>query len=160
MSNEHNKDISELALKIYEAFAYNRLEEWDGLIHPEVKLNSPAGRDITGLDALKSFGAAFHAAFRPTIDLIDHYVAGNRGLLTVNLHWKHDGAEFYGIKPTGQGGTSVETFLLRIKDGLVTHWDTADNSLDLSSYLYAQGFDLPKEVKPPALMEGPNIHGR
>lgn len=160
MSNEHKRDITELALNIYKAFAYNRLEEWDRLIHPEVKVNSPTGRGIVGLNALKPFGSAFHAAFRPTIDLIDHYVAGDRGSVTVNLHWKHDGEEFYGIKPTGQGGTSIETFLLRIEDGLVTHWDTADNSLDLANYLFSEAYDLPKEVKPPALIEGPNIHGR
>ncbi|WP_345331449.1 nuclear transport factor 2 family protein [Mucilaginibacter defluvii] len=158
MAKENNNN--ELTLKIYKAFANNDLAQWDGVIHPDVKLNSPAGRGLAGIETLKSFAGAFHAAFRPTVDLIDHYVAGDRGLVTVNLHWKHDGEEFYGIKPSGQGGTSVETFLLRIENGLVTHWDTADNSLDLANYLFSEGYDLPKEVKPPALIEGPNIHGR
>ncbi|MDN3598703.1 hypothetical protein [Mucilaginibacter myungsuensis] len=42
----------------------------------------------------------------------------------------------------------------------MTHWDTADNSLDLANYLFSEGYELPKEVKPAALIEGPNIHGR
>ena len=88
------------------------------------------------------------------MDLIDHYVLGDRGLLTFNLHWKHDGGPFNGIAPTGQSGTSVETALLRIENGLVTRWDIADNSLDLANYLHDQGMDLPRFVEPPALIKG------
>jgi len=87
-----NKE-TDLTLEIYEAFALNQLDRWDGLIRPDVKVNSPAGRDIVGIDALKAFGAAFHAAFRPRID---HFVAGHRALVTINLHWRHDGEEFLG----------------------------------------------------------------
>lgn len=144
---------TDLTLEIYEAFANNELDRWDAVIRPDVKLNSPAGRDIVGIDALKAFGAAFHAAFRPRVDLIDHFVAGDRALVTVNLHWKHDGEPFYGIAPTGESGTSVECFLLRLENGQVTHWDTADASLDLAIYLHNQGFDLPRAVAPPAIVE-------
>jgi hypothetical protein len=73
---------TDLTMEIYEAFALNQLDRWDGLIRPDVKVNSPAGRDIVGIDALKAFGAAFHAAFRPRIDLIDHFVCGDRALVT------------------------------------------------------------------------------
>lgn len=75
-------------------------------------------------------------------------------MVTVNLHWKHDSAPFFGIAPTGKGGTSVENFLLRLKDGLVTHFDVADSSLDLAIYLHEQGMVMPREVVPPALITG------
>jgi hypothetical protein len=104
---------ADLTLPIYEAFAANDLDGWHGVVHPDVKINSPAGRDMVGIDTLKSCGRAFHAAFRHRIDLIDHYVAGDRALLTVNLHWRHDGEPFCGLPATGKGGTSVETFMLR-----------------------------------------------
>lgn len=74
--------------------------------------------------------------------------------MTVNLHWTHEGGPFWGIAPTGRSGTSVETFLLRLRDGLVTHWDVADNSLDLATYLHDQGLDMPRNVVLPALIEG------
>jgi hypothetical protein len=46
--------------------------------------------------------------------------------------------------------------MLRLENGQVTHWDVADHSLDLSNYLHDQGFDLPRNVIPPALVEGPS----
>ncbi|MDN4040031.1 nuclear transport factor 2 family protein [Massilia sp. YIM B02443] len=143
-----------LTLAIYEGFAHDRLDRWDAIFHPDVVINSPAGRDVVGRDALKAWIGAFIAAFRPRVDLIDHYVAGERALLTINLHWQHDGAPFFGIAPTGVGGTSVETLMLRLKDGLVTHFDVADNSLDLAIYLHERGMALPRQVTPPALIAG------
>lgn len=74
-------------------------------------------------------------------------------MVTVNLHWKHDGEDFYGIAATGQGGTSVESFQLRLEDGQVTHWDTADQSLDFALYLHDRGFEMPRGLTPPALVE-------
>jgi hypothetical protein len=56
-----------------------------------VLINIPAGRDIVGLESLKGWLNGFISSFRPRIDLIDHYVAGDRALVTINLHWKHDG---------------------------------------------------------------------
>ena len=145
---------SNITLQIYKGFSQNQLGLWDAVIHPDVIANSPAGRDINGLATLKRFNQAFLDAFRPRTDLIDQYVAGNRGLVTVNLHWKHDGGPFNGIAPTGKRGTSIETFLLRIENGMVTHWDVADNSLDLANYLHDQGMKLPTSVEPPALIQG------
>ena len=143
-----------ITLAIYQGFALGRLEPWDAIFHPDVLVNSPAGRDIVGREAIKSWVQAFIGAFRPRVDLIDHYLAGDRALLRINLHWQHDGAPFFGIEPTGTGGTSVESFLLRLKDGLVTHFDVADNSLDLAIYLHEQGMTLPRLVMPPALITG------
>ena len=74
--------------------------------------------------------------------------------MTVNLHWKHDGGPFNGIAPTGRSGTSVESFMLRIVNGMVTHWDVADNSLDLANYLHDQGMKLPTLVEPPVQIKG------
>jgi predicted ester cyclase len=147
-------DNSNLTLEIYKGYALQELDRWDAVIHPNVKANSPAGRDVVGLENLKRFNKAFHTAFRPRTDLIDHYVVGDRGLVMINLHWTHDGGPFHGIAPTGQSGTSVESFLLRLENGLVTHWDVADNSLDLANYLHDQGMELPRFVTPPALISG------
>jgi hypothetical protein len=143
-----------ITLEIYNGIALNELDRWDAVIHPDVKANSPAGRNINGLQTLKRFQKAFATAFRPRVDLIDHYVIGDRGLLTFNMHWTHDGGAFAGIAPTGKGGTSVETALLRIENGKVVRWDVADNSLDLANYLHDQGMKLPTRVELPALIKG------
>src|SRR5205814_1597664 len=136
-------------LQIYKGFSQNRLDLWDAVIHPDVKSNSPAGRNIDGIGALKRWNQAFIDAFRPRTDLIDHFVAGDRGLVTINLHWKHD-RSFNGLAPTGKSGTSVENFILRIENGLVTRWDVADGSLDLAMYLHDEGLRMPTFVEPPA----------
>lgn len=143
-----------LAKEIYEGFALNQTERWDAIVHPEVITNSPAGRDIAGRDALQGWIKAFHAAFELRVDLIDHYVAGDRGLVTVNLHWVHNRGAFFGIEATGQSGTSIESFLLGLTDGLVTSFTVADQSLDLAIYIHEQGMEMPSRVEPPALIKG------
>ena len=142
-----------ITLQIYKGFSQNRLDLWDAVIHPDVKSNSPAGRNIDGIAALRRWNQAFITAFRPRTDLIDHFVAGDRGLVTINLHWKHD-RPFNGLAPTGKSGTSVENFILRIENGLVTRWDVADGSLDLAIYLHDEGLKMPTFVEPPALIKG------
>jgi SnoaL-like polyketide cyclase len=145
---------SSITLQIYKGFSQNRLDLWDAVIHPDVKSNSPAGRNIDGIAALKRWNQSFLTAFRPRTDLVDHFVAGDRGLVTMNLHWKHDGGPFNGIAPTGKSGTSVENFILRIENGMVTRWDVADGSLDLAIYLHDVGIKMPTFVEPPALIKG------
>jgi SnoaL-like polyketide cyclase len=145
---------SSITLQIYKGFSQNRLDLWDAVIHPDVKSNSPAGRNIDGIAALKRWNQSFITAFRPRTDLIDHFVAGDRGLVTINLHWKHDGGPFNGIAPTGKSGTSIENFILRIENGMVTRWDVADGSLDLAIYLHDVGIKMPTFVEPPALIKG------
>lgn len=139
---------------IYEGFAHGRLDAWDSIFEPDVKINSPAGRDMVGLVTLKAWVQAFLVSFRPRVDLIDEYVTGDRGLVTINLHWTHDGSPFFGIEPTGTSGTSVENFLLRLKDGKVTHFDVADASLDLAIYIHEQGMAMPRAVVPAAIISG------
>ena len=148
---------SSITLKIYKGFSENRLDLWDQVIHPDVKSNSPAGRNIDGIAALKRWNQSFIDSFRPRTDLVDHFVAGDRGLVTVNLHWKHD-RPFNGLAPTGKTGTSVENFILRIENGLVTRWDVADGSLDLAIYLHDEGLKMPTFVEPPALIKGVARH--
>jgi hypothetical protein len=143
-----------IALEIYKALAADELDRWDAVVHPDVIANSPAGRNIVGLQNLKHWQKMFGLAFRPRIDLIDHFVAGDRGLVTINLHWTHDGAPFNGIAPTGKSGTSVESFMLRIENGMVVRWDIADHSLDLANYLHDQGMRMPTNVAPPAEIRG------
>ena len=145
---------SSITLQIYKGFSQNRLDLWDAVIHPDVKSNSPAGRNIDGIAALKRWNQSFIDAFRPRTDLIDHFVAGDRGLVTINLHWKHDGGPFNGIAPTGKSGTSVENFILRIENSLVTRWDVADGSIDLAIYLHDEGLKMPTFVEPPVLVKG------
>lgn len=143
-----------IALEIYKGLMLDQLDRWDAVIHPQVKANSPAGRNIGGLQNLKRWQKAFTLAFRPRVDLVDHFVAGNRGMVTINLHWKHDGAPFNGIAPTGKSGTSVESFILRIENGLVVQWDVADHSLDLANYLHDQGMQMPTFVTPAVEIKG------
>lgn len=143
-----------LTMEIYKGFALNQTERWDAVVHPDVTANSPAGRDIAGRGTLQGWIKAFHEAFDLRVDLLDHYLAGDRGLVTVNLHWTHDRAPFFGIEPTGQSGTSIETFLLRLKDGVVTQFNVADQTLDLAVYLHEQGMELPTRVTPAALIAG------
>ena len=142
-----------ITLQIYNGFSQDRLDLWDAVVHPDVKSNSPAGRNIDGIAALKRWNQAFITAFHPRTDLIDHFVAGDRGLVTMNLHWKHD-RPFNGLAPTGKSGTSVENFILRIENGLVTRWDLADGSLDLAIFLHDAGLKMPTFVEPPALIKG------
>jgi hypothetical protein len=144
---------SSITLQIYKGFSENRLDLWDAVIHADVKSNSPAGRDIDGIAALKRWNQSFIDSFRPRTDLVDHFVEGDRGLVTINLHWKHE-RPFNGLAPTGRTGTSVENFILRIENGLVTRWDVADGSLDLAIYLHDEGLKMPTFVEPPALIKG------
>ena len=150
---EETQPDPSITLQIYKGFSQNRLDLWDAVIHPDVKSNSPAGRNIDGIAALKRWNQAFITAFRPQTDLIDHFVSGDRGLVTINLHRKHD-RPINGLAPTGKSGTSVENFILRIENGLVTRWDVADGSLDLAIYLHDEGLKMPTFVEPPALIKG------
>jgi predicted ester cyclase len=143
-----------LAKEIYEGFALNQTDRWNDVVHPDVITNSPAGRDIAGRAALTDWIKAFHAAFELHVDLIDHFVAGDRGMVTVNLHWTHNRGAFFELQPTGQSGTSVESFLLELADGKVTSFTVADQSLDLALYIHAQGMEMPSRVTPPAIVKG------
>lgn len=143
----------ELGRRIYQGFAENRLELWDGIVSPNVVMNSSGAWDVHGLDALKTWARGFHTAFHPRIDLVDEIIAGDRLVITVNLHWKHDG-EFFGIRPTGRSGTSVEAFILTIRDGQVVQWNVADNTLDLAIYLWERGWPAPHNVDPPPIIRG------
>lgn len=146
--------LTGIAKEIYEGFALNQTDRWDAIVHPDVITNSPAGRDIVGRDALKGWIKTFHRAFELRTDLIDHYVLGDRGLVTINLHWTHNRGPFFGLQPTGQSGTSVESFLLGLDDGLITSFTVADQSLDLAIYIHEQGMEMPRRVTPPALIKG------
>ena len=139
---------------IYDGFATNRLELWDGLIHPDVITNSPLGQGFVGIVALKGWASEFHRAFAPAIDLVDEFATDTRAVITVTLHWQHVG-EFFGVKPTGRTGTSIETFILTLKDGVVTRWDVADATLDLVVYLVAErGFTYPQNIIPTPIVKG------
>jgi hypothetical protein len=143
--------------EIYDAFQRDELHGWDGLIRDDVLVNSTAGRDVRGLDALKAFARVF-LDLAPQIDLVDEHLAlddnGNgRGFITFVLHWKHT-QDFGGLAPTGREGTSVETMLLTVEAGQVVQIDVADNSLDLVIYMWERGWPMPHNVRPEAIVEG------
>jgi hypothetical protein len=144
--------------ELYDAFQKLELDRWDGIVANDVLINSPAGRDLRGIEILKSWAKEFGGGFAYQIDLVDEHLAlddqGNgRGFITFNLHWKH-AKEVFGLKPTGREGTSVETMLLTIRHGKVTRIDVADNSLDLVIYMWDRGWNHPHNVRPDALIRG------
>ena len=46
-----------ITLRIYKGFSQNRLDLWHAVIHPDVRSNSPAGRNIDAIGALKAIPA-------------------------------------------------------------------------------------------------------
>ncbi len=127
------------------------------MISENVEINSPSGYGMRGLRLLKDWAKNFvELAWR--IDLVDEHLAldetqTGRGFITFLLHWKHT-REFLGMAPTGREGTSVETMLLRIVNGVITRIDVASNTPDLVLYEYDRGWPMPHNVRPPALAEG------
>jgi SnoaL-like domain len=151
--------MSELTITraVYDAFQRADFDGWDGVLAPDVLLNSPAGFGVRGLRTFKDFARQFtDLAYR--IDLVDEHLAldghGNgRGFITFNLHWKHT-EDFGGLAPTGREGTSVETMLLTIERNTVIRIDVADNTLDLSVYMWQRGWPMPHNERPEPIIEG------
>ena len=144
--------------ELYDAFQKLELDRWDAIVAKDVLINSPAGRDLRGIEILKSWAKEFGGGFAYQIDLVDEHLAiddqGNgRGFITFNLHWKH-AKEVFGLKPTGREGTSIETMLLTIRNGTIARIDVADNSLDLVIYMWDRGWNHPHNVRPDALIRG------
>jgi hypothetical protein len=146
-----------LTREIYEAFQRVEFDRWDAVIAADVAINSPAGYGMSGLRLLKDWAAGF-VRLGKQIDLVDEHQAlddhGNgRGFITVNLHWKHD-EDFMGLAPTGREGTSVETMLLTFRDHKVTRIDVADNTVELTQYLWSRGWPNPHGIRPEPLVTG------
>jgi hypothetical protein len=142
---------------IYDAFQRADFAGWDGIIAPDVHLNSPAGYGMSSLALLKDWASNFtDLGWR--IDLVDEHLSldggGNgRGFITFLLHWKHT-KDFLGLPPTGREGTSVETMLLTIEAGVVVRMDVASNTPDLVIYEFQRGWPMPHNIRPPAIIEG------
>jgi hypothetical protein len=141
----------------YEAFQRAQFDGWDAILSDDVLLNSPVGFGVRGLRTFKDFARQFtDLAYR--IDLVDEHLAldddGNgRGFITINLHWKHT-QDFGGLAPTGRQGTSVETLLLTIEGNTVVRMDVADNTIDLSLYMWQRGWPCPHNQRPEPIVEG------
>jgi hypothetical protein len=147
-----------LTSELYDAFQRVELDRWDALVAEDVLVNSPAGFGLTGRAALKDWAEGFVTALGYRVDLVDEHLAlddrGNgRGFISFNLRWKHRG-DFFGVAPTGREGTSVETLLLTVREGLVTRIDVADNTLDLVLYLWDRGWPHPHNIEPDPLVVG------
>jgi hypothetical protein len=141
----------------YDAFQSVELDRWDAVVADDVLINSPAGYEMEGLKVLKDWAANF-ARLGYRIDLIDEHLAlddeGNgRGFVTCLLHWKH-AADFLGLEPTGREGTSTESMIFTIVENEIVRIDVADNTLDLSLYLWERGWPMPHNVRPEAIVEG------
>jgi hypothetical protein len=149
--------VNKITYELYDAFQKVELDRWDQVIEKNVKINSPAGYGMQGLQMLKDWASGFvNLAYR--IDLVDENLSLNeqgegRGFITFVLHWKHS-KDFFGLKPTGREGTSVETMLLTIKKSRVVQIDVADNTLDLVLYLWDRGWPHPHNIQPKAIVTG------
>jgi hypothetical protein len=146
-----------LTRELYEGLQRAEFDRWDAVVADDVLVNSPARFGQRGLEALKDWAAQF-VRLGKRIDLVDEHLAldadGNgRGLITFNLHWKHD-QPFFDITPTGREGTSVETLLLTVEGSRVTRIDVADNSVDLILYLWQRGWPYPHNIVPDAIVVG------
>ena len=102
--------------------------------------------------------AANFARLGYRIDLVDEHLAldnaGNgRGFVTCLLHWKHV-ADFLGLAPTGREGTSIETMIFTIDNGLITRIDVASNTTDLVIYEYERGWPMPHNVRVDPIVAG------
>jgi SnoaL-like polyketide cyclase len=144
--------------ELYEGFQRGQLERWDPIFAPDVAFYSPGYWGGKGLAGLKGWGAEFLKAFQPRIDLVDESPAGERPFLTVNLNWKHV-QPFFDLKPTGREGTSLETFLLTVKNGRIERFQVADATLDLAIYLWERGHPQVHNVRPDPLVKGVERRG-
>jgi hypothetical protein len=142
----------------YDAFQRGEFDRWDAIMaDDDLLINSPAGYGMKGMEVLKDWADNFvRLGYR--IDLVDEHLAldddGNgRGFVTCLLHWKHD-ADFLGLAPTGREGTSNESMIFTIENGLITRLDVASNTADLVIYEYQRGWPIPHNVRPEAIVEG------
>jgi SnoaL-like polyketide cyclase len=141
----------------YDAFQRGELDRWDAIIADDVLINSPAGYGMRGLEGFKEFGVVF-TGLGDRIDLVDEHLAlddsgTGRGFVTFCLHWSHTD-EFAGIVPTGREGTSGETAIFTIVEDEIVRIDVADNTLDLSLYMWARGWAIPHNVRPEPIIVG------
>jgi SnoaL-like domain len=141
----------------YDAFQSAELDRWDAIVADDVLINSPAGYGMEGLKLLKDWAANF-ARLGYRIDLVDEHLAleddGNgRGFVTCLLHWKHV-ADFLGLEPTGREGTSIESMIFTIENGLITRLDVASNTPDLVIYEYVRGWPMPHNVRIDPIVAG------
>lgn len=148
---------TQITREFYEGFQRVEFDRWDKIVVDDVLVNSPAGRGMLGLAALKDFAVQF-TDLGYQIDLVDEHIAlddnGNgRGFITFCLHWKHS-RDFGGLAPTGREGTSVETILFTITGHSIIRMDIADNTLDLAIYEWQRGWPAPHNVRPDAIITG------
>lgn len=146
-----------ITYELYDAFQKAELQRWDKIVEKDVRINSPAGYGMQGLQPLKDWATAFaDLAYR--IDLVDEHLSLNeqgdgRGFISFNLHWKH-AKDFLGLKPTGREGTSVETIILTVRKSRIVQMDVADNTLDLVLYLWDRGWPMPHNISPKPIVTG------
>src|SRR5262245_17552301 len=73
--HERTPNMATLTYDIYDAFQKQELDRWNAVIAKDVLIDSPAGRGLRGLDALKGWAAEFGGGFAYRIDLVDEHLA-------------------------------------------------------------------------------------
>lgn len=141
--------------QIYQGFNERNLHLWDEVVASDVEIRSTIGTmPMIGIEALKNWASEFHSAFEPQIDLVDEIYGVNRVVIAVNLHWQHK-HNFFNLEPSNRQGTSIEYFILTIKDGKVTHFRVADHTMDLVVYLISErGMHYTHNFAPEPIIQG------
>ncbi|NET74436.1 MAG: ester cyclase [Sphaerospermopsis sp. SIO1G2] len=151
-------DETVIGREIYDSFQRLEFDRWDAIMAEDVEIYSPGFWGGKGLEHLKGWGKEFITALETRVDLVDEFevidATGNgRGFITVTLYWKH-AKPFFGIAPTGREGTSVETFFYTMKNGKITRFQVADNTLDLAIYLWERGMPQAHNARPKPIIVG------
>lgn len=150
--------MTSIGREFYDSFQRGEFSRFDAIVDRDCVTNSSASFGVVGIDALKTWAGAFLTGFSPRIDLVDEIDAVNgegngRAVVTINLNWKHSG-DFFGLRPTGREGTSVENLILTVKNGKVTRIEVADTTLDLVIYMHERGWVFPQCVRPVPIIRG------
>jgi SnoaL-like domain len=146
-----------IAREFYEAFQRTEFDRLDAFVAEGVLINSPAGYGMSGLQVLKDWAVQF-TDLAHRINLVDEHealddTATGRGFITFCLYWKH-AKPFLGLEPTGREGTSVESILFTIEDGMIVRLDVAGNTADLVIYEWERGWNLPHNIRPEPIVTG------
>ena len=125
MSAEENKAI---ARRAYDAINRIDLDALEEMVDSDITDHDPAPGQGPGLEGVKQYFSALHAAFPDVhMDVEDMIAEGEKVVARVSVSGTHQG-EFLGIEPTGNRVTIKGIDILRITDGrVVEHWGNFDD---------------------------------
>jgi steroid delta-isomerase-like uncharacterized protein len=131
--SERNKTLFRDAIE--EVWNKRNLDVADRYFATDVIVHHPLDRNLHGLDGLKQFPIAFHAAFSDLNVTIEHVLAdrdriGARWI----IHGTHDGT-FMNVPPTGRAVTIPVNEVLRVEDGKLKELWLEINTLAVAQQL-------------------------